>query len=140
MAAWALLLACVMAAGNALLRYVFDIGSNAWLEAQWYLFAAAVMLAAPHLLRLNEHVRVDVIYGGLQPRTKAWVDVLGIALVLLPVCGLVVFLSLDFVLTPCRWFIALAFESLHPLGFCFVGIARFSRSGQAHIVFVRSSR
>jgi TRAP-type mannitol/chloroaromatic compound transport system permease small subunit len=97
MAAWALLLACVMAAGNALLRYVFDIGSNAWLEAQWYLFAAAVMLAAPHLLRLNEHVRVDVIYGGLQPRTKAWVDVLGIALVLLPVCGLVVFLSLDFV-------------------------------------------
>lgn len=96
-ASWALLLACAMAAGNALLRYVFDIGSNAWLEAQWYLFGAAVMLAAPHLLRLNEHVRVDVVYGGLPPRTKAWLDLLGLMLVLLPVCGLVFALSLNFV-------------------------------------------
>lgn len=97
MAAWALLLACVMAASSALLRYAFDMGSNAWLEAQWYLFGAAVMLAAPHLLKLNEHVRVDVMYGGLQPRTKAWVDLIGIVFVLLPVCGLVFSLSLNFV-------------------------------------------
>jgi TRAP-type mannitol/chloroaromatic compound transport system permease small subunit len=97
MAAWALLLACLIAAGNALLRYTFNLGSNAWLESQWYLFGMAVMLGAPHLLRLNEHVRVDVVFGGLSPRAKAWIDVFGLALVLVPVCALVVHLSITFV-------------------------------------------
>ncbi len=96
-AAWALLLACLIAAGNALLRYAFNLGSNAWLESQWYLFGAGVMLGAPHLLRLNEHVRVDVVFGGLNPRAKAWIDAIGLALVLLPVCALVIHLSLTFV-------------------------------------------
>lgn len=95
--AWALLLACFIAGANALSRYLFNLGSNAWLEAQWYLFAAAVMLGAPLLLRLNEHVRVDVVYGGLQPRTKAWIDALGMALVLVPVCLFVAWVSLNFV-------------------------------------------
>jgi TRAP-type mannitol/chloroaromatic compound transport system permease small subunit len=98
LAAWALLLACLTSAGNALLRYTFDIGSNAWLEAQWYLFGLAVFAGAPMLLKLNEHVRVDVVYGSLSPRAKAWVDVIGITLVLLPVCGMVVHLSMQFVI------------------------------------------
>lgn len=96
-ATWALLLACLIAGGNALIRYAFSMGSNAWLEAQWYLFGLGVMLGAPHLLKLNEHVRVDVIYGGRSPRTKALIDAVGLALVLLPVCWLVVHLSLNFV-------------------------------------------
>jgi TRAP-type mannitol/chloroaromatic compound transport system permease small subunit len=97
-AAWALLLACLISAGNALLRYSFNLGSNAWLEAQWYLFGMAVFAGAPMLLKLNEHVRVDVIYGGLSHRAKAWVDAVGIAVVLLPLCAVVVHLSGHFVL------------------------------------------
>jgi TRAP-type mannitol/chloroaromatic compound transport system permease small subunit len=97
-AAWALLLACLISAGNAVLRYSLNLGSNAWLEAQWYLFGMAVFAGAPMLLKLNEHVRVDVIYGGLSHRAKAWVDAVGIALVLLPLCAVVVHLSGHFVL------------------------------------------
>lgn len=98
LAAWALFLACTISAGNALVRYTFNLGSNAWLEAQWYLFGLAVMAGAPMLLKLNEHVRVDVIYGSRSPRTKAWIDALGFLLVLLPVCSIVVALSGHFVL------------------------------------------
>lgn len=97
-ASWALLAACVISAGNAIIRYSLSIGSNAWLEAQWYLFAMAVFAGAPALLKLNEHVRVDVVYGGRAPRTKAWIDALGLLLVLLPVCLIVVHLSWPFVL------------------------------------------
>ena len=86
LASWALLAACLISAGNASLRYAFNIGSNAWLEVQWYLFGFAVFAGAPMLLKLNEHVRVDVVYGGRHPHTKAWIDALGIALVLLPRC------------------------------------------------------
>ena len=96
LAAWALLAACVISGGNAVVRYCFNLGSNAWLEAQWYLFALAVFAGAPLLLKLNEHVRVDVIYGGRSPRTKAWIDALGLLFVLLPVCLLVIHLSLPF--------------------------------------------
>jgi TRAP-type mannitol/chloroaromatic compound transport system permease small subunit len=95
--AWALLIACFISAGNATLRYAFSIGSNAWLEVQWYLFGFAVFAGAPMLLRLNEHVRVDVVYGGLRPRTKAWVDLLGILFVLLPTCCIVTWLAWPFV-------------------------------------------
>lgn len=97
-AAWALLVACLISAGNASLRYAFSIGSNAWLEVQWYLFGMAVFAGAPMLLRLNEHVRVDVVYGGLASRTKAWIDLIGIALVLLPLCVIVVWMAWPFVL------------------------------------------
>ena len=86
LASWALFAACLISAGNATIRYSFNLGSNAWLEVQWYLFGAAVFLGAPMLLKLNEHVRVDVVFGGLSERAKAWVDVVGIALVLLPLC------------------------------------------------------
>jgi TRAP-type mannitol/chloroaromatic compound transport system permease small subunit len=98
LASWALLAACLISAGNASLRYVFNVGSNAWLEVQWYLFGMAVLAGAPMLLKLNEHVRVDVVYGGRSPRTKAWIDAVGIAMVLLPLCGIVAHLSWPFVL------------------------------------------
>lgn len=86
LSAWMLVMACGISAGNALIRYAFNVGSNAWLEAQWYLFGAAVFLGAPALLKLNEHVRVDVVYGSRAPRTRAWIDLLGLVFVLLPVC------------------------------------------------------
>lgn len=96
-AAWALGVSCAISAAVAVLRYTLNLGSNAWLEAQWYLFAAAVMLGAPALLRLNEHVRVDVIYGGRSARAKAWIDLLGLLLFLLPVCWVFAEVSVPYV-------------------------------------------
>ena len=65
-AAFSVLAAAVISAGNAFVRYGFDISSNGWLEIQWYLFAVTVMLGAPLVLKLNEHVRVDIFYGKLK--------------------------------------------------------------------------
>ncbi|MDB5863652.1 MAG: sugar transporter [Betaproteobacteria bacterium] len=83
-ATWLVLLACVVSAGNALMRWGFDLSSNAWLEIQWYLFAGMVMLGGAYTLRVNEHVRVDVLYSRYSERTRAWVDLLGGIFFLLP--------------------------------------------------------
>lgn len=90
-AQWAAILACAISAGNAFIRYGLDISSNAWLEIQWYLFAACVMLGASQVLRLNEHVRVDILYGKLSARGKVWVDLLGFLLFLLPAMGVLLY-------------------------------------------------
>jgi TRAP-type mannitol/chloroaromatic compound transport system permease small subunit len=95
-AAWAVLLAAVISAGNAFLRYGLDLSSNAWLEIQWYLFGTIVMLGAPLVLKLNEHVRVDIIYGRLPGKGPVWVDLLGLAFFLLPVMGLLTWLTWPF--------------------------------------------
>ena len=96
-ASWCVVLACMVSAGNAMIRYTFNIGSNAWLELQWYLFSATVFFGAPILLKLNEHVRVDVIYGGRSGRTKAIIDLLGMLFFFMPVCVAMMLLSLNFV-------------------------------------------
>ncbi len=83
-AKWALLLACLISAANAVVRYVANYSSNAFLEIQWYLFAAAVMLGASQVLRVNEHIRVDVLYSRYQGRTQALVDLAGLVLFMLP--------------------------------------------------------
>jgi TRAP-type mannitol/chloroaromatic compound transport system permease small subunit len=84
-AAWAVILSCFISAGNAVIRYGFDISSNAFLEIQWYLFAACVMLGAAQVLRVNEHVRVDLIYSRLSGRGKVFVDLFGLIVFLVPV-------------------------------------------------------
>ena len=84
-AQWAVLLSCLISAGNALVRYLLGYTSNGLLEIQWYLFAACVMLGAAQVLRVNEHVRVDLLYGRLSGRGQAGVDLAGLLLFLLPV-------------------------------------------------------
>src|SRR5690606_8714586 len=81
---WMVLLACLISAGNATMRYTINYSSNAWLEVQWYLFAGIIMLGASYTLVRNEHVRVDLVYGSLGTRGKLWVDVFGLTLFLLP--------------------------------------------------------
>ncbi len=83
-ASWMILLSCLVSAGNASWRKIFDNSSNGALEMQWYMFAATVMLGAAYTLQRNEHVRVDLFYGGRAPRTKALIDVFGIIVFLLP--------------------------------------------------------
>ena len=93
LAALAVMAAAMISAGNAFIRYGLDLSSNGWLEIQWYLFAATVMLGAPLVLKLNEHVRVDIIYGKLNGKWPVYVDLLGLVLFLLPVMLLMTWLS-----------------------------------------------
>lgn len=88
-----ILLACVVSAGNALLRYGFDLSDNWPLELQWYLFGAAVMLGASYTLAQNGHVRVDIVYANVSERTRLWIDIGGLLLFLLPACTLFTWLS-----------------------------------------------
>jgi TRAP-type mannitol/chloroaromatic compound transport system permease small subunit len=90
---WMVFAACAISAGNAVLRYGLNAGSNAWLEAQWYLFAGMVMLGASHTLFRNEHVRVDLLYGAMPARGKLWVDVVGLVLFLLPAMALLAWMT-----------------------------------------------
>jgi TRAP-type mannitol/chloroaromatic compound transport system permease small subunit len=77
-------LSCGISAANAMSRYAFDLSSNAWLEVQWYLFAGMVMFGASYTLRMNEHVRVDIVYSNLSERGKEWLDLVGTAVFLVP--------------------------------------------------------
>src|SRR5262245_17795329 len=80
------LLACLISAGNAASRYLFSESSNGWLEIQWYMFAGMVLLGAPYTLQVNEHVRVDLLYGMASERARIWVDIICGFLFLLPIC------------------------------------------------------
>lgn len=95
---WAVLLSCAISAGNAFVRYGVSYSSNAWLEVQWYLFAATVMLGASYTLFRNEHVRVDLLYGNLGERARLWVDVFGIIVFLLPAMALLTWMTWPFFL------------------------------------------
>jgi TRAP-type mannitol/chloroaromatic compound transport system permease small subunit len=95
-ACWLTLLACFVSAGNAGIRYAFSIGSNAWLEVQWYMFAGIVMFGASRVLAVNEHVRVDVIYNSLSSRACATIDLLGLLVFVLPMTVLMTVLSWPF--------------------------------------------
>lgn len=92
-AAIAVMSAAMISAGNAFVRYGLDITSNGWLEIQWYLFAATVMFGGPYVLKVNEHVRVDIIYGKLKRQGPVWVDIFGLVFFLMPLCALMVHLS-----------------------------------------------
>jgi TRAP-type mannitol/chloroaromatic compound transport system permease small subunit len=94
LAKWAVLASCLISASNAAVRYLVSYSSNAFLEIQWYLFAACVMLGAAHVLRVNEHVRVDVVYGRFSGRTQALIDLFGLVVFLLPVTAVLVYFSL----------------------------------------------
>lgn len=92
-ATWCVLFACAVSAGNAITRYLFSVGSNAWLEMQWYLFAVIVLFGASKTLRLNGHVRVDLFYGMLTPRAQVWLDLVCLCLFLLPAAALLTGMS-----------------------------------------------
>jgi TRAP-type mannitol/chloroaromatic compound transport system permease small subunit len=92
-AAFLVLSSCLISAGNALSRYMFSISSNAWLEIQWQMFAGIFLLGSAHVLKLNEHVRVDILYMGRGQRTKLWIDVFGIICFLIPVTVMMIWMG-----------------------------------------------
>lgn len=90
---WLVLLAVIICTGNATMRYAFSIGSNAFLEAQWYLYGAVFMLYSGLALKRNQHVRIDILASRLSPRGLACLDLAGALVFLFPVMGLMFYLS-----------------------------------------------
>ena len=90
---WLVLVAVLVSAGNATIRYTFNMSSNAWLEIQWYLFSAVFLLCAGYTLLHNQHVRIDVITGRLSKRAQAAIDIFGTLFFLLPMALVILWLS-----------------------------------------------
>jgi TRAP-type mannitol/chloroaromatic compound transport system permease small subunit len=90
---WLVLAAVFISASNAIVRKAFDKSSNAFLEIQWYLFAAIFLLCAGWTLLRNEHIRIDVIAGRFSKRTQTWIDVFGTVLFLFPMVALILYES-----------------------------------------------
>jgi TRAP-type mannitol/chloroaromatic compound transport system permease small subunit len=90
---WCVLIMVLVSAANATSRYALDRASNAWLELQWYLFAAVFLLCSGYTLLHNQHIRIDVIAGRLSRRTQTWIDIFGTLFFLLPIAVYIVWLS-----------------------------------------------
>ncbi|WP_378948614.1 TRAP transporter small permease subunit [Mesorhizobium sp. ANAO-SY3R2] len=95
--AWAILVAILVSAGNAVIRKTFNMSSNAWLELQWYLFGAAFMLASAYTLKQNEHIRIDIVYGMFSRRKQHWIDLFGHIFFLMPFVVLMIFYFIPYV-------------------------------------------
>lgn len=124
---WLILASTVISAVNASVRKAFNMSSNAYLEVQWYLFAASFMLAAGYTLLNGEHVKIDVLYHRLSKRGQTWIDVFGFVFFLTPVCLAILYFGVPFFLQGyqsgemssnagglIRWPVYL----MMPLGFC----------------------
>lgn len=90
---WLVLIVVVISSGNAVFRFAFNMSSNGLLEIQWYLFSAIFLLSAGYVLKRNEHIRIDVLFGRYSERTQNWIDVFGFLAFLLPMSILVAYLS-----------------------------------------------
>ncbi len=98
LAEWFVLIACLVSASNASIRYLFNSSSNAWLEIQWYLFSGIFLLGASLTLKMNEHVRVDLVYAAVTPRARLWIDTFGIVFFLLPATIMLIWMTWPFFL------------------------------------------
>ena len=96
--AWLVLAAVLISAANAITRKAFNYSSNAFLEIQWYLFAAVFMLAAGYTLLRQEHVKIDVVSGHLSKRAQIWIDIIGICVFLLPFVYMIIKLAMPLVI------------------------------------------
>ncbi|RDJ22053.1 C4-dicarboxylate ABC transporter permease [Bosea caraganae] len=161
---WLVLLCCLLSAGNAIVRYTltpirnvladqsltsfhpllawlmpaieaYGLYANAFLEGQWYMFAGMVLFGAAYTLRVNEHVRVDLLYGMYTDRTRHWVDFLGGIVFLMPMCIILIYFTWPWFVQAwvlgerstnagglIRWPVYL----LLPIGFGLVGLQGFS--------------
>ncbi|MDP3521130.1 MAG: TRAP transporter small permease subunit [Hydrogenophaga sp.] len=94
LAMWMILATTLISASNAIIRKVFGTSSNAWLEIQWYLFAAVFMLGGGYAFLRNAHVRIDFISSRFSARTRNWIDVGGILVFVFPLCYLLISLGM----------------------------------------------
>jgi len=95
-AAWAIVVAVLVSAVNAIIRRLFGVSSNAWLELQWYLFGAVFMLCAAWTLRVNEHIRIDILSNKLSKRGRDTIDLIGHLFFLFPFVALMLYLAFPY--------------------------------------------
>jgi TRAP-type mannitol/chloroaromatic compound transport system permease small subunit len=95
---WLVVVAVFLSTANAIVRKIFDISSNSWLELQWVLFSIVFLMCASWTLLSNEHIRIDIINGMLPQRWRNWIDVIGHALFLLPLTIVMIITSFPFVI------------------------------------------
>lgn len=100
---WLVLGMVVLGAFNAVARYLdrftgIGLSSNTYIELQWYFFSMVFLLGAAYTLKHDAHVRVDVMYGRLGPRGKAWINIAGVLLFLIPFCVLMIAVSVPAVM------------------------------------------
>jgi len=132
---WLVLLAVLISAANAIVRKAFNVSSNAYLEIQWYLFAAVFLLAAGYTMLRQGHVKIDVISGRFSKRTQIWIDIIGLAFFVMPLVYTVIQLSMPLVIRAyqmneyssnagglIRWPVF----AMLPLGFLLLGIQAIS--------------
>ncbi|MFG1417110.1 TRAP transporter small permease subunit [Xanthobacter sp. V0B-10] len=98
-AAWLIVVAIFVSALNAIVRKLFDVSSNSWLELQWVLFAAVFLLCASWTLLDNEHIRIDIVNSHLSKRMRDGIDIFGHLFFLLPFSILLLWTSVPFFLT-----------------------------------------
>jgi TRAP-type mannitol/chloroaromatic compound transport system permease small subunit len=94
--AWLILVAVIVAAVNAIIRKVFNVSSNAWLELQWMLFGAVFLMCASWTMQVKEHIRIDIVNATLPKRVRQWIELIGHVLFLMPFCLLIVYHSWPF--------------------------------------------
>jgi TRAP-type mannitol/chloroaromatic compound transport system permease small subunit len=99
---WAIFVAIIVSAANAVVRKLFNTSSNAWLELQWYLFGAAFFLASAYTLKQNEHIRIDIFYGTRSRRTQHWIDLIGHVFFLMPFVALMAWMMVPYTLAAIR--------------------------------------
>ncbi|MGD9845434.1 MAG: TRAP transporter small permease subunit [Variibacter sp.] len=93
---WLILAAVIVSATNAVVRKLFDMSSNAWLELQWVLFGIVFLMCAPWTLLANEHIRIDIVNNMFPQRVRNWIDVIGHAFFLIPLCVIMLITSAPF--------------------------------------------
>lgn len=96
---WLILASVLISAGNALVRKFVGASSNAWLEAQWYLYSGAFLLAAGYVLLVDEHVRIDAVAQRFSARVRAVIDIVALVFFVLPLCALMLDLGWEFFIT-----------------------------------------
>lgn len=94
---WLIFVAILVSAGNAIMRKAINWSSNSLLEAQWYLFGAAFLMASAYTLKQNEHIRIDIVYGMFRSRTRQWIDLLGHIFFLMPFVLMMTWLLVPYV-------------------------------------------
>ncbi|MFK7976600.1 MAG: TRAP transporter small permease subunit [Halioglobus sp.] len=134
---WVWLLLLLVIVGNVLLRYVFGEGRIELEEIQWHLYSLGFLLGFSYAFQADAHIRVDVVSERLPQRWRAWLELYGMLLALLPFIVLMLWYSVPFVLAswqvsevsqapgglPYRWVI----KSVLPLGFSLLLLALISR-------------
>ena len=96
---WLIFASTVISALNAVVRKAFNYSSNGFLEVQWYLFAWSFLVAAGYTLLHREHVRIDVLNSRLSKRTQVWIDIIGFALFLTPLCIMVLYMGIPMLIS-----------------------------------------